>query len=165
MGAGVFAITDIKKGEIVCVYVAERKGRRCNPELNCIYDLQFSDDCFMCARDVKYDHGYHQHNITLNWRNENPLVTYKGKAEPNYARYLNTVALDQRKQYDFNVEFQGVTDGTEGILVVAKEDILAGQELLVDYGTEFTILDASVEFTADGARKVGEVEQADPDCD
>ena len=37
--------------------------------------------------------------------------------------------------------------------MVATEDILTGQELLVDYGTEYVILDASVEVSAEGARK------------
>ena len=113
MGAGVFASLDIKKCLTVCVYVAERKWRRCDPELKYMYYLQLSNECYMCARDTKYDHGYHQYNIICNWMSKDPFTVYKGKAEPNYARYLNTIALDQHKQYDFNVEFQGVTYGTE----------------------------------------------------
>ena len=99
-----------------------------------MYDLQFSKDRVMCAREIKYDHGYHMINNTLSRRGENDFVSYTGKAERNYARYINTLSVEQRNYYEFNVEFVGAADGTEGILVKTTQAISAGSELWIDYG-------------------------------
>ena len=70
-----------------------------------MYDLQFSQDCFMCARRTRFDHGYWMHGYVGNLRSADMPDEYLGPAEPNYARYLNTISADQLDQYKYNVKF------------------------------------------------------------
>ena len=112
----------------------------------------------MCAREIKYDHGYHQKYLTLHLRSREDYVEYTGKAERNYARYINTLSEEQQEYLEFNVEFVGAADGTEAILVKTIKDVFAGDELWIDYGKSFTVVSATAE-----PREVAEEEVRDPD--
>ena len=110
-----------------------------------MYDLQFGKGLVMCAREIRFDHGYYQKNLTLHLRSREDYVEYTGKAERNYARYINTLSEEQQEYLEFNVEFVGAADGTQAILVKTTKDVFAGEELWIDYGSSFTVVGATAE--------------------
>ena len=134
-GYGVFAVQPISKDTLLFPYVAVARSRPCKKSVACAYCLRVDEELVLCAREVIYDIAYLEAYDGLRGQE---FRTRKANCPYNYARYMNT--QKGGKDSDFNVRFQPIDDGLDCMWVYANRDIEVGEELLVDYGRQYTAL-------------------------
>lgn len=141
-GKGVFARCDIPKDTRVCPYVGRHVNRACPASENCQYDLRMADQCYICAREVLYDVGYlqtgAQHGHEEDVR-DHTFIKDKRPCPPNFGRYFNTAS----GMLTCNCLFEIAADGHDVMYIYSSRAIEQGEELLVDYGDLFTIVDGA----------------------
>lgn len=137
-GRGVFAVRDIPSGTTLCPYVGVVQKKRCQDEA-CDYCLMLRPGLYLCARNILYDEGYFAacHVDTPFCRKE--VVNEERPMPPNYGRYFNTLAGRPGAEA-FNCELQASRDGQNVCFLETRCAVSAGEELLVDYGSEFVIM-------------------------
>lgn len=133
-GKGLFAKVAIARGTKICPYVGHSRAKPCPAEEGCHYDMRFDKRTVICARELEYDFGYLMgfDNTTRGCR------TLAMPTPPNYGRYANSANEGQEDKN--NCVFEAVEDGHELIFLQADRDIAEGEELLVDYGSDFIII-------------------------
>lgn len=137
-GKGVFATCNIPDRTRICPYVGAQTCSPCDVDERCQYCLQLYKGCIVCARNTLLDIGYLAKGDTE--RSGGTLCTLAAPAPPNYGRYFNTL-LGERDELEFNCMFEIVDDGYDAMFIHTTRDIVAGEELLIDYGNLFTIYD------------------------
>mmetsp|Transcript_11967 Transcript_11967/g.22144 ORF Transcript_11967/g.22144 Transcript_11967/m.22144 type:complete len:290 (+) Transcript_11967:1926-2795(+) len=147
-GKGVFAKKKIPAGTRVCPYVGTHQRKPCPAVEECQYDLRMDKDLYICGRDVLYDVGY---LMAANQERHQAFIKSKLPCPPNYGRFLNTATAGSEN----NCQFELVGDGLDVMFISTTRDVVAGEELLVDYGEWFTIApddvsDAGTEVDSDG---------------
>ena len=90
--------------------------------------MEVSKDLYVDAEHDPYDVGY------LYYLDDS--VSDQLRSAPNYDRYINTIYPEDVSlgEYSFNCTFVGDDTGLSVVRVVALVDVVAGTELLVDYG-------------------------------
>lgn len=132
-GRGVFAKCNIPEGTRLCPYVGDRRTSACPADVHCAYDLQVDAKIVVCARNRLYDTGYLAFFDESRHYN---AVHVNAPCPPNFGRYFNTLQ-GRRDPLEFNCVFEIVDDGCDAMFIHANRDLLAGEELLVDYGCLF----------------------------
>jgi hypothetical protein len=138
-GKGVFAMVDIPAGTRICPYVGEVRSAPCSVEEGCNYDARVHAGFYICARSIEYDIGYFSQTDSTTW-NGHKGVQVKRPCPPNFGRYVNSLteeALSDGQVY--NCSLENSDDGHDVIFITTLEFVRAGEELLMDYGTDFTV--------------------------
>jgi hypothetical protein len=138
-GKGVFAIKDIPAKTRICPYVGKIRSGRCSPDKQCMYDLRLDKDYYLCARDEVYDTGYFSQKDQETWNGGRGLLTTVC-CPPNYGRFINSLTAAQLADgMDYNCTMEHVDDGHDVVFIETTEAVQKGEELVMDYGTSFTI--------------------------
>ena len=138
-GKGLFAKVDIPAGTRVCPYVGVARSCPCDAEVGCRYDVRVHADFYLCARDVMYDMGYLMQTDaeTYNARNS---IQVKRPCPVNFGRYVNSLTREQLEAgLVYNCALENSDDGVDVLFVETLEFIPAGDELVMDYGADFTV--------------------------
>jgi hypothetical protein len=130
-GKGVFTKQDVKKGTRLAPYTGKHQRLPCTHD--CQYDIQVSPDLVICAGKQRYDQGY---LIAHDVSKIHSAITLPHPTPPNYGRYFNCALHDDVA----NCIIEHVDDGCDVLFFHASRDLVKGEELLVDYGDEFTIV-------------------------
>ena len=144
-GAGLFALRDIADGTRICPYVGKMRSSKCPSHVDCQYDLRLDKTVYICAREVPYDVGYLLYQCTDMELGGSHNAVRESAVRPeacprNFGRYINSLSLYQRdKGLSFNAIFDASEDGHDVVWVTANRDITAGEELLIDYGPDFSV--------------------------
>ena len=144
-GKGVRAIRDIPMGIWICPYLAEFRRARCPSVAGCVYDMKLGRDTYLCAANQKYDLGYFygnstgEHEYSDRGFRKNAILE-ESPCPPNYARYVNSLTAAQLEAgMTFNCRFVTPVETEIEVFVEATRDIAKGEELLCEYGDEFTV--------------------------
>lgn len=116
---------------LVCPYVGVKSD---SYKFRDRYVVQVDKDVYISACDVMYDVGY------LLYMDDG--VHSKVPCPMNYGRYINTISLRNRKQYnslEFNCVLELDENGYDEVWVRSNRSIPVGTELLIDYGKNFIV--------------------------
>jgi hypothetical protein len=144
-GKGVFALQDIPPHTLLCPYVGTPWICACKDNTradhvefrDCQYDLRVHSEFYICAREDTHDTAYlNALDLENLMGGDGVISTYR--TPPNFGRYFNTLRKGQEGK--FNCSFLPDADGFEVIFIWSGDEVVKrGEELLIDYGTEFSL--------------------------